>query len=117
MVFGIIGREIFRQGARYIYSGLRAQDRLVDYSYRKAGLYNRGTVTGIKHGLAGGQIIGGTLKLGLPGDIETALPSKIRRKTPYQKRQTRSRYKSDYRRYYKQCTPKTRRGRRYVYSR
>ncbi len=53
---------------RYIRNSLWAQERIIDTTYRKTGLYNRGIVTGIKHGLVGGQIIGGALKLGLAPD-------------------------------------------------
>ncbi len=65
MVIGAIVRPLIGQLGRYIYRGLRLQDKLIDVTYRKAGLYNRGVVQGIKHGLIGGQIIGGTLQLGL----------------------------------------------------
>ncbi len=77
---------------RYIYTGLRQQERLIDYTYRKTGLYNRGVVRGIKHGLAGGQIVGGGLSLGLnapdsPGN-DGSLPFSPRTKT-YKQNQTR----------------------------
>ncbi len=58
-------RPLIRQLGKYVYQGLRQQDRIIDYTYRKSGLYNRGVVRGIKHGLAGGQIAGGVLSLGL----------------------------------------------------
>ncbi len=73
IVAPILGQAL-RQGARYVYRGLRAQDRIIDYTYRRTGLYNRGVVRGVKHGLAGGQIVGGLASLGLNGgttpDIE-----------------------------------------------
>ncbi len=65
MVLFTVLRPIIRQLGKYIYQGLRQQDRIIDYTYRKSGLYNRGVVRGIKHGLAGGQIVGGVLSLGL----------------------------------------------------
>ncbi len=58
-------RTGIRTVGKYVYQGLRQQDRIIDYTYRRTGLYNRGVVRGIKHGLAGGQIIGGTASLGL----------------------------------------------------
>ncbi len=73
-IFAPILGQALRQGARYVYRGLRAQDRIIDYTYRRTGLYNRGVVRGVKHGLAGGQIVGGLASLGLNGgttpDIE-----------------------------------------------
>ncbi len=65
MVIGAILRPFIRQAGRQIYQALRAQDRIIDYTYRKTGLYNRGVVRGIKHGLSGGAVIGGTFQLGL----------------------------------------------------
>ncbi len=68
MVIGIIS-QLIRPAIRYIgksiYQTLRAQDRIIDYTYRRTGLYNRGVVRGIKHGLAGGAVVGGILQLGL----------------------------------------------------
>ncbi len=58
-------RSFVRRQAGNLYTVLRYQDRIIDKTYRKAGLYNRGLVKGIQHGLAGGQIIGGSLQLGL----------------------------------------------------
>ncbi len=72
MVIGAIVRPFVREVGRYIYQGLRTQDKLVDYTYRKTGLYNRGIVRGIKHGLIAGQIVGGTLNLGLEGGVDDA---------------------------------------------
>ncbi len=105
MVIGAILRPYIRQLGQYIYTGLRQQDRLVDYTYRKTGLYNRGVVRGVKHGLAGGQIIGGTLQLGLnapdsPGN-DNALQTKVRR----QRSQTRTPYKTR-RRQTSRCIPR-----------
>ncbi len=68
MVYGAIAqiaRPFIKQIGRNIYQALRAQDRIIDYTYRKTGLYNRGVVRGIKHGLGGGAIVGGTFQLGL----------------------------------------------------
>ncbi len=100
MVYGIIGniiRPIVSKGARQIYQALRAQDRIIDYTYRKTGLYNRGVVRGIKHGLGGGAIVGGTFQLGLnapdtPGNdaIQTQKPKPSAR-TPYKTRDRRTR--------------------------
>ncbi len=84
MPIGIIApliRETLRQGARYIYSGLRTQDKIIDFTYKKTGLYNRGIVRGIKHGLIAGQVVGGIAQLGLnasesPGNNDGILPQK-----------------------------------------
>ncbi len=73
-LFAPIIREVLRQGARYVYSGLKIQDKLITASYRKAGLYNRGVDRGIRHGLIAGQVIGGTLNLGLDGLEPSAIP-------------------------------------------
>ncbi len=67
---------------RYVYQGLRQQDRIIDYTYRKTGLYNRGVVRGIKHGLAGGQIAGGIASLGLNAPDSPGNDGSI----PFQKR-------------------------------
>ncbi len=61
-------RPLIRKGLGYVYTGLRQQDRIIDYTYRKTGLYNRGVVRGVKHGLAGGQIVGGVASLGLSAE-------------------------------------------------
>ncbi len=94
-----------RTAARYVYQGLRQQERIIDYTYRKTGLYNRGVVRGVKHGLAGGQIIGGGLSLGLnapdtPGN-DDALQKTIKR-NGYAPRKS---YKTRYRRSNK-CRPR-----------
>ncbi len=65
---GPVIRQFVHTQSRHIYSALRIQDRIIDKTYRKAGLYNRGLVRGVQHGLAGGQVIGGLLQLGLNGD-------------------------------------------------
>ncbi len=70
-----------RTVGRYIYQGLRQQDKIIDYTYRKTGLYNRGVVKGIKHGLIAGQIAGGVQELGLsapdtPGNGAQIQPQK-----------------------------------------
>ncbi len=82
-----------RTAARYVYQGLRQQERIIDYTYRKTGLYNRGVVRGIKHGLSGGQIIGGGLSLGLnaedsPGNNASTLQqkNKFTSRKPYKTR-------------------------------
>ncbi len=85
-VISVIVRSGIRKGARYIYEGLRTQDKLVDATYRKTGLYNRGVVRGIKHGLAGGQIVGGILKLGLAPDTPgNGFQTQIRKQSPSRK--------------------------------
>ncbi len=76
---GPILRPAVKQLGRYVYQGLRQQEKIIDYTYRKTGLYNRGVVRGIKHGLAGGQVIGGGLSLGLnapdsPGNDASSVP-------------------------------------------
>ncbi len=84
MVIGpIIGQGLKTLG-RYVYQGLRQQERIIDYTYRRTGLYNRGVVRGIKHGLAGGQIVGGGLSLGLnapdsPGNDGIPFQKKFRK--------------------------------------
>ncbi len=86
-------RRQLRGATRYTYNALRVQDRLIDKAYRKSGLYNRGVVTGVKHGLAGGQIIGGTLKLGLnPIEDSGPLFQPIKRVTPRKSYKTRDRF-------------------------
>ncbi len=103
---------------RYVYQGLRQQDRIVDYTYRKTGLYNRGVVRGIKHGLAGGQVIGGIASLGLsaedsPGNGGSLPlpPKQYPSRTSYKTRDRRSsRYSNKYRKCYK---PDFQRGRSY----
>ncbi len=94
---GPIIREFVKSQARNLYQVLRAQDRILDYTYRKTGLYNRGVVRGLKHGLAGGQIIGGTLKLGLapdsPGnEFSEPVQKRRQRDTSRTPNQTRRRY-------------------------
>ena len=80
---------------KYVYQGLRQQDRIIDYTYRKTGLYNRGVVRGIKHGLAGGQIVGGGLSLGLnapdtPGN-DVGIPFQKVRSRPATRKQNKTR--------------------------
>ncbi len=92
-IVGPIIRQGLKTAGRYIYSGLRQQERIIDYTYRRTGLYNRGVVRGIKHGLAGGQIIGGGLSLGLnapdsPGRESDGIF------TPIQQRKLSKTYKS-----------------------
>ncbi len=99
MVYGAIvqiARPILTKFGRYVYTGLRQQEKVIDYTYRHTGLYNRGIVRGIKHGLAGGQIIGGGLSLGLnapdsPGNDAIQTPSKSKPSTN-KSNQTRRRF-------------------------
>ncbi len=105
-LFGPLIREALRAGDRYIYSGLRTQDKIIDYTYRKTGLYNRGVVRGIKHGLIAGQIAGGIAQLGLNAPETPGNGASI----PFQKQppsrkpyQTRNRRSS--RRYSRKCIP------------
>ncbi len=106
MVYGVIAqiaRPLIGRVGRYIYQSLRTQDKLIDYTYRKTGLYNRGIVQGVKHGLIGGQIAGGILQLGLnapetPGN-DAQIPSSPRSKYPPRKSyQTRGRFSTGYKR-------------------
>ncbi len=98
MVYGAIAqivRPIIGKAARHIYTTLRQQDRLIDYTYRKTGLYNRGVVRGIKHGLIAGQIAGGTLQLGLnapdsPGNDASVPFNGPSARTPYKTRNRRT---------------------------
>ncbi len=106
MVLGAILRPAIRYGARAIYQALKVQDRIIDKTYRKAGLYNRGVVRGIQHGLAGGQIIGGFAQLGLnapdtPGNGGT-IPFQKQRPATYKQSQTRRRFTG---RRFAQCRP------------
>ncbi len=108
MVYGriaqIIGptvRGFVRVQSRNIYQVLKIQDRIIDKTYRKAGLYNRGVVTGIKHGLVAGQIVGGTLSLGLnaPDSPGNGLDGSLQKKQQYKTRttnQTRGRFSRCY---------------------
>jgi len=107
-IFGPIIRQGLRSAGKYVYQGLRYQERIIDGTYRKTGLYNRGVVRGIKHGLAGGQIIGGGLSLGLnapdtpgnDGPIQPQKPTKY-----YSPNKTRYRYST---RTYPKCPPNIR---------
>ncbi len=93
-IAGIAG-PFLRTQARNLYQVVKYQDKLIDRTYRKAGLYNRGLVKGIQHGLAGGQIVGGTLKLGLaPDSPGNELQTPIQRKQPKTGKsyKTRNRY-------------------------
>ncbi len=65
---GPVVRRFIRSQSQNVYQVLKIQDRIIDKTYRKAGLYNRGLVKGIQHGLISGQIIGGFLQLGLNDD-------------------------------------------------
>jgi len=102
------------QGARYggksLYTTLRFQDRIIDKTYRKAGLYNRGVVKGIQHGLVAGQIIGGTLNLGLPEGIDDGTFQK--RPSPGRSNKKRQRVQRYSRRSNKYCRPRNFRRRR-----
>ncbi len=108
MVLGAILRPAIFKLGKYVYQGLRQQERIIDYTYRKTGLYNRGIVRGIKHGLAGGQIIGGGLSLGLnasdsPGNDGTVFQPRNGNQTR-KSYQTRSRFPIRYRsKRYKSC--------------
>ncbi len=95
MVLGAVVRPFVKQAAQYVYRGLRQQDRIIDYTYRKTGLYNRGVVRGIKHGLIAGQIVGGGLELGLnapdtPGNDGSIFQPR-NGTTSYKQNKTRSR--------------------------
>ncbi len=64
MVLPIIAREAVRRGVQYIAQGLRYQDKLVTAAYSRPFLpqsFRREIVRGIKHGLAGGQVVGGLI--------------------------------------------------------
>ncbi len=97
MVYGAIAqiaRPFIGKVGRQIYQALRAQDRIIDYTYRKTGLYNRGVVRGIQHGLSSGAAIGGTFQLGLnapdtPGNDNAFPPVQQRSKS-----KTRTTYKT-----------------------
>ncbi len=114
MVIQQIASQAIKVGSRYVarslYTALRVQDRIIDKSYRKAGLYNRGLVKGIKHGLVGGQVIGGLLGLGLPEGVE---PGTFQKRpssgSKYQKHKRVQRYSS---KRYKYCRPRYSRRRR-----
>ncbi len=117
MPIGIIAPIIqtaVRTFGRYVYQGLRVQDKLVDATYRQTGLYNRGVVRGIKHGLAGGQIIGGTAQLGLytsGQDTDYGIPQRKNGYSQTNKQfQTYNRRKRYYGRNKRKCRPYTRRS-------
>ncbi len=101
----IIGQGLRTLG-RYVYQGLRQQERIIDYTYRKTGLYNRGVVRGIKHGLAGDQIIGGGLSLGLNEDLSNPLGNAIQKKQQRYVPKTRKSYKTRGRRT-SRCAPRS----------
>ncbi len=125
MVYGAaarIGATILtrygKPAGKYIYGALRAQDRIVSYTYRRTGLYNRGVVRGIQHGLIAGQIVGGTLNLGLEDGIdENGFQKTNGRKTPYTVGKTRGGQFRNSRGYNRYCRPKRRKRRSDVYSR
>ncbi len=110
-IAGIAGpfiRSQLRGAAGYTYRALKVQDRIIDKTYRKAGLYNRGLVKGIQHGLISGQVIGGVLGLGFD---ENGVPEQTQ---TYKQRKTyRGRKRTNYRfNKYSPCKPNRRR--RYV---
>ncbi len=104
----IIGQGLKTAG-RYIYQGLRQQERIIDYTYRKTGLYNRGVVRGIKHGLAGGQISGGSLSLGLNTDEDEIESNGISQphKLPSSRKYSETRRRRTKRRNYCYSRPRT----------
>ncbi len=104
-VVGPIIRQGIRSAAKYVYQGLRQQERVIDYTYRKTGLYNRGVVRGIKHGLAGGQIIGGSLSLGLSSDNQLNDYASPLRKQPKTYKSNKARYRPTVRRS-RSCKPR-----------
>ncbi len=125
MVYGRIAslvgpfvRSFARTQSRNIYNVLKIQDRIIDKTYRKAGLYNRGIVQGIKHGLIAGQVIGGTLNLGLQGvdDDGFSSPTKPTANKQYKKYQRNFQYNRSYDKYKStnfRCRSRKRRSRYY----
>ncbi len=111
MVLGVIARVAplaVKTFGRYVYQGLRMQDKIIEATYRHTGLYNRGVVQGIKHGLAGGQIIGGTAQLGLytsGQDTDYGVPQKKNGTKSYKQLQTYNRRQRGYRRNKRKCGP------------
>ncbi len=93
-------REGLKQGLRYVYSGLKVQDKLIDATYRKTGLYNRGVVEGIKHGLIAGQVAGGVASLGLNAPDGIGNNDGI----PFQKTRFRPKASKPYKTRYRQTT-------------
>ncbi len=93
-IISTIIRTGIRKGARYIYTGLRTQDKIIDYTYRRTGLYNRGAVRGIKHGLIAGQVIGGGLQLGLNAPDTPGNDDAIQTPIPKQRNPSRPAYKT-----------------------
>ncbi len=116
-LFAPIIREALRQGVRYAYQGLRTQDKIIDYTYRRTRLYNRGVVRGIKHGLIAGQVVGGTLKLGLPEELTNGIPPEQYVPKTGKLKKTYSRVRRYNRRSNKYCRPQYNRRRRHLYSR
>jgi len=115
-IVGPVVRRFAFQQSRNIYQTLRAQEKIIDYTYRKTGLYNRGIVRGIKHGLVAGQVAGGILKLGLapdtPGNDAPVFQKTRQQSKAYKSYQTRYRQS-------RRCPPRsnkrrdTRRSNRY----
>ncbi len=94
MVLPIIIQKAVERAVPYISSALRAQGRVIDYTYTRPFLtrnINPSVRRGIKHGLAGGQVLGGLQELNSVGDF--IVPDAIqtsKKSSPYSKRKTRS---------------------------
>ncbi len=72
MVLPIIIQKAIERAVPYISSALRAQGRVVDYTYTRPFLtrnINPSVRRGVKHGLAGGQILGGLQELNTVGNF------------------------------------------------
>ncbi len=74
---------------------LRAQGRVIDYTYTRPFLrrnINPSVRRGIKHGLAGGQVLGGLQELNSVGDfiVPDVIPQPRSKITSSQKRKTRN---------------------------
>ncbi len=94
MVLPIIIQKVIERAVPYVSNILRAQGRVVDYTYTRPFLsrnINPYVRRGIKHGLAGGQVIGGLQELNSVGNfiVPDAIQTPFSRKH-YLQRKTRS---------------------------
>ncbi len=72
MVLPIIVQKAIERAVPYISQALRAQGRIVDYTYTRPFLtrnINPSIRRGVKHGLAGGSVVGGLQELNSVGNF------------------------------------------------
>ncbi len=58
-----LSRPFVRQAAKSLFQAVKSQDRIIDLTYRKAGIYNRDLRAGIKHELTLGAAIGSLISI------------------------------------------------------